>query len=152
MRQILSVCLIMAALGVAGCSEPTPGPQGPPGAPGPAATFRVVTGAGSVSCGDDELLVSLVCATRATDGVKCMAPDAAATGLCVRKWSFATSRTDRRPSEWCVLCGARPQSIHGELLKLGLKSHNRALPSTGSSGSDLATEAIAKDRLVDQLE
>jgi hypothetical protein len=55
------------------------------GDPGPTATFRVVTGTGSVSCGDDELLVSLVCATGATAGVKCVAPDAAATGLCVRK-------------------------------------------------------------------
>ena len=55
------------------------------GDPGPAATFRVVTGTGSVRCGDDELLVSLVCVTGATDGVKCVAPNAAATGLCVRK-------------------------------------------------------------------
>jgi hypothetical protein len=61
------------------------GPLGPKGDPGPTATFRVVTGTGSVSCGDDELLVSLVCATGATAGVKCVAPDAAATGLCVRK-------------------------------------------------------------------
>jgi hypothetical protein len=38
-----------------------------------------------VSCGDDELLVSLVCATGATAGVKCVVPDAAARGLCVRK-------------------------------------------------------------------
>ena len=82
-----------------------PGPQGPPGAPGPAATFRVVTGAGSVSCGDDELLVSLVCATRATDGVKCVAPDAAATGLCVRKWSFATSALTAVPQNGACSVG-----------------------------------------------
>jgi Collagen triple helix repeat (20 copies) len=70
-----------SAQGPAGPPGPV-GPPGPKGDPGPAATFRVVTGTGSVSCGDDEMLVSLVCATGTTDGVKCVAPDAAATGLC----------------------------------------------------------------------
>jgi hypothetical protein len=36
MRHILSVCTIIFALGVAGCSQPAPGPQGPSGPPGPA--------------------------------------------------------------------------------------------------------------------
>jgi Collagen triple helix repeat (20 copies) len=62
-----------------------PGPPGPKGDPGPATTFRVVTGTGSVSCADKELLVSLVCASGATDGAKCAAPDTAATGLCLPK-------------------------------------------------------------------
>jgi hypothetical protein len=44
-----------------------------------------VTGTGSVSCADDERLVSLVCASGATDGTKCASPDSAATGLCVPK-------------------------------------------------------------------
>jgi hypothetical protein len=70
--------------GPAGPAGPA-GPPGPKGDPGPAATFRVVTGTGSVSCGDDELMVSFVCASGATDGAKCAAPDAPATGLCIRK-------------------------------------------------------------------
>src|SRR6185437_8083898 len=67
------------------------GPAGPAGPPGPkgdggsAATFRVVTGTGSVSCADNEQLVSLLCASGATNGAKCAAPDIAATGLCVPK-------------------------------------------------------------------
>jgi hypothetical protein len=67
------------------------GPQGPAGPPGPkgdtgaAATFHVVTGMGSVTCADNEQLVSLVCASGAPDGAKCAAPDTAATGLCVPK-------------------------------------------------------------------
>jgi hypothetical protein len=130
MRQIMSVCGMVAALGAQGAagdkgeagppgpqgrigpkahrvnrvpkdqrvlpaSAANPGPQGPAGPPvpagppgpkgdpGPATTFRVVTGTGSVRCGDDELLVSFVCASGATDGAKCAASDAAATGLCV---------------------------------------------------------------------
>jgi|SRR5581483_1680132 len=76
--------------GPAGENGP-PGPQGPAGPPGPkgdggsAATFRVVTGTGSVSCPDNEQLVSLLCASGATNGAKCAAPDIAATGLCVPK-------------------------------------------------------------------
>ena len=65
-----------------------PGPAGPPGPKGDggsAPTFRVVTGTGSVSCADNEQLVSLLCASGATNGAKCAAPDVAATGLCVPK-------------------------------------------------------------------
>jgi hypothetical protein len=47
--------------------------------------LRVVTGTGSVACGDNEALVSLVCASGATDGAKCSVADAAVTGLCIRK-------------------------------------------------------------------
>jgi len=36
-------------------------------------------------CSDDEVLVSLVCASGATDGAKCAMPGTAATALCVRK-------------------------------------------------------------------
>ena len=67
------------------------GPAGPPGPPGPkgdsgqASALRVVTGTGTVRCGDDEVLVSLVCASGATDGAICATASAAATGLCVRK-------------------------------------------------------------------
>ena len=85
------------------------GPQGPQGAQGPKgekgdpgqpgvgpagnrgpegrerrsrATFRVVTGNPTVSCADNEILASLVCAVGAPDGAKCTSD---AVGLCVRK-------------------------------------------------------------------
>jgi hypothetical protein len=69
-----------------------PGPQGPLGAAGPKGDpgpppdreTRVVVGEKTVSCGDGETLVSIVCSAGAADGVTC--PDASqATGLCVRK-------------------------------------------------------------------
>jgi hypothetical protein len=66
----------------------SPGPKGdagPKGDPGPAAALRVVTGTGTVRCGDDEALVSLVCANGAPDGAKCATPETAATGLCMRR-------------------------------------------------------------------
>jgi PRC-barrel domain/Collagen triple helix repeat (20 copies) len=62
-----------------------PGPPGPKGDPGPAASFRVVTGTDNAQCADNEILVALVCATGATDGGKCATPGAAATALCARK-------------------------------------------------------------------
>lgn len=68
--------------GAAGPPAP-PGPPGPKGDPGPAATLHVVTGTGSVGCADNEVLVSLICASGATDGPKCAAPDSAAVGLCM---------------------------------------------------------------------
>jgi hypothetical protein len=81
--------------GTAGAQGPQgpAGPAGPPGAkgdagskgdPGPTA-LRVVTGTGTVRCGEDEALVSLVCANGAPDGAKCAAPETAATGLCMRR-------------------------------------------------------------------
>jgi hypothetical protein len=71
-----------------------PGPQGPVGAAGPkgepgspaaaSRETRVVFGEKTVSCGDGEALVSIVCTAGAPDGANC--PDATqATGLCVRK-------------------------------------------------------------------
>src|SRR6266480_1117829 len=65
-----------------------PGPVGPPGPkgdPGPSPAFRVVTGTDNVRCADDEILVSLVCTSGATDGAKCATPGTPATALCVRK-------------------------------------------------------------------
>ena len=59
-----------------------PWPQGDPGHPPP---IRVVTGTDTVACADNELLVSLVCATGTADGTKCTTPGAAATALCMRK-------------------------------------------------------------------
>jgi hypothetical protein len=76
--------------GEAGPQGPA-GPPGPAGAPGPkgdpspAPPFRVVTGTDNVSCADDEFLVSLVCASGATEGPKCATPGTAATALCARK-------------------------------------------------------------------
>lgn len=76
--------------GTAGAQGPQ-GPAGPAGPPGPkgdagqAAALRVVTGTGTVRCGDDEALVSLVCANGAPDGAKCATPETAATGLCMRR-------------------------------------------------------------------
>jgi Collagen triple helix repeat (20 copies) len=61
------------------------GPPGPQGAPGPSLGLRLVTGTDTVRCADDETLVSLVCATGATDGAKCAIPGTAATGLCMHK-------------------------------------------------------------------
>ena len=61
------------------------GPPGPKGEPGPARALRVVTGTDTVRCADDEALISLVCASGATDGTKCATPGTAATGLCMRK-------------------------------------------------------------------
>jgi hypothetical protein len=64
------------------------GPPGPAGAPGPkgepgsAQALRVVTGTYAVRCADDEALISLVCASGATDGTT---SGTAATGLCMRK-------------------------------------------------------------------
>jgi|SRR4029453_1603365 hypothetical protein len=74
--------------GTAGAPGPQ-GPAGPAGPPGPkgdpAPALRVVTGTGTVKCGDDEALVSLVCSSGAPDGAKCATPEAAATGLCMRR-------------------------------------------------------------------
>jgi hypothetical protein len=61
------------------------GPPGPRGEPGSAQALRVVTGTDTVRCADDEALISLVCATGATDGTKCATSGTAATGLCMRK-------------------------------------------------------------------
>jgi hypothetical protein len=62
------------------------GPAGPPGqagASGPA--FRVVTGEQkTVACGDDEVLVSVVCSAGSPDGPSCPA-GTTMTGLCMKK-------------------------------------------------------------------
>jgi hypothetical protein len=57
--------------------------MGPPGSAGTAG-LRIVSGQKSVSCNDDEVLVSLVCSAGAPDGTGCVA-GSTATGLCVRK-------------------------------------------------------------------
>jgi hypothetical protein len=64
-----------------------PGPAGPKGDPGPAPPFRVVTGTDNVRCADNEIIVSLFCASGANDGAKCATPGTEATALCVRKVS-----------------------------------------------------------------
>ena len=61
------------------------GPPGPKGDPGASPPIRVVTGTDTVGCADNELLVSVVCATGTTEGTKCATPGAAVTGLCMRK-------------------------------------------------------------------
>ena len=79
------------AMGPAGPQGPkgNSGPQGaigPAGPAGPAAMagLRVVTGAKSVACNQDEVLVSIVCSAGTADGTSC--PSAStATGLCMRK-------------------------------------------------------------------
>ena len=109
MRQLLNCLAILTMLGVGGCGQPVPGPQGPAGPagaqgpqglagppgpagppgskgdPAPAPPLRLVTGTDTVRCGDDEALVSLVCASGATEGTKCATPGTTATGVCMRK-------------------------------------------------------------------
>lgn len=109
MRQRVNCFAILTMLAVAGCGKPEPGPQGPAGPAGaqgpqglagpsgpagpqgpkgdagPASSLRVVTSTDTVSCGNDEALVSLVCASGAIDGTKCATPGTAVTGLCMRK-------------------------------------------------------------------
>jgi hypothetical protein len=112
MRQLVNCFAVLTMLAVAGCGQPVPGPQGPAGPAGPAGaqgqqgpagspgpagpqgpkgdagaapSLRVVTGTDTVSCGDDEALVSLVCASGAIDGTKCATPGTAVTGVCMRK-------------------------------------------------------------------
>jgi hypothetical protein len=60
-------------------------PLGPKGDSGPSSSFRVVSGTDNVHCGDDEILVSLVCASGASDGAKCATSGTAATLLCARR-------------------------------------------------------------------
>ena len=62
------------------------GDQGPPGPAGSAgsAGLRIVSGEGTVSCNDDEALVSVVCSAGAPDGAGCSA-GSTTTGLCMRK-------------------------------------------------------------------
>jgi hypothetical protein len=59
------------------------GPVGPPGPPG-VTGLRIVSGEKTVSCNEDEVLVSVVCSVGAPDGAEC--PGASTTtGLCMRK-------------------------------------------------------------------
>ena len=76
------------AKGDQGPRGPT-GPKGDQGPPGPAgsagsAGLRIVSGQKTVSCSDDEVLVSLLCSAGAPDGAGC-SPGVTATGLCMRK-------------------------------------------------------------------
>lgn len=63
-----------------------PGPEGPPGPAGASSpAFRVVTSEQkTVTCGDDEVLVSVVCSAGAPDGPSCAA-GTTTTGLCMKK-------------------------------------------------------------------
>jgi Collagen triple helix repeat (20 copies) len=60
-----------------------PGPMGPPGPTG-ITGFRMVSGERTVSCNNDEVLVSIVCSAGAPDGAECPAASTT-TGLCMRK-------------------------------------------------------------------
>jgi hypothetical protein len=60
--------------------EGPPGPMGPPGTAG----LRIVSGEKTVSCNEDEVLVSVVCSAGAPDGAECPAASTT-TGLCMRK-------------------------------------------------------------------
>src|SRR5262252_10863008 len=71
------------------------GDQGPPGAKGAqglsglagsasSVGLRIVSGEGTISCNDNEVLVSVICSTGAPDGAKCSA-GSTTTGLFMRK-------------------------------------------------------------------
>jgi hypothetical protein len=70
--------------GAAGAVGPQ-GPAGPKGDPGSGIAIRVVTGTDKIDCAEGEVLVSLVCASGATDGTKCATAGTSATGLCMHK-------------------------------------------------------------------
>ena len=74
--------------GPAGAAGPKgePGPEGPPGPAGASGpSFRVVTGEQkTVTCGDNEVLVSVVCSAGAPEGPTCAA-GTTMTGLCMKK-------------------------------------------------------------------
>src|SRR4051794_129686 len=55
-----------------------PGPKGDVGPAGPAAGLRIVNGKTNVTCGENEVLVSLICSAGPSEGGKCSA-DADAT-------------------------------------------------------------------------
>lgn len=90
MRAVV-LTVVLLSLVLVGC-EQKPGPAGPQGAAGPAGPpgpqgesgLRVVDGEKTVSCGEGETLVSIVCSSGAPDGVSC--PNATqTTGLCIHK-------------------------------------------------------------------
>lgn len=89
---VLTVALLSLVL--VGCEQKPgppgakgdPGPQGPAGPPGPQGEsgLRVVVGEKTVSCGEGETLVSIVCSSGAPNGLSC--PGATeTTGLCIHK-------------------------------------------------------------------
>src|SRR5262245_44295779 len=87
MRAVV-LTVVLLSLVLVGCEQkPGPaGPQGPAGPPGPQGEsgFRVVVGEKTVSCGEGETLVAIVCSSGAPDGVSC--PSATqTTGLCTHK-------------------------------------------------------------------
>jgi len=70
--------------GAAGSVGPQ-GPPGPKGDAGPGGAMRLITGTDKIDCAEGEVLVSLVCASGATDGTHCATAGASASGLCMRK-------------------------------------------------------------------
>jgi hypothetical protein len=108
MSRWIVFILFGVAVAFTGCGPQGPeGPKGEKGDPGPpsTATFSVVTGNPSVSCADNEILVSVVCAKGAPDGSKCPSD---AVGLCVMRRELFTAGVRQLYQE---LLGREPDAL-----------------------------------------
>lgn len=104
------------------------GPKDEKGDPGSstAPIFRIVTGKAGVSCANNEILVSLVCAVGAPDGSKCRSD---AVGLCARKSAQVDERLQRSATDDPAVMGHFPN---------GWAVHRPSAAPTPTNESELA--------------